>query len=76
VFAVLRTSLEGDQQILTMTNVRSKPAELDIDFMEIGFQETRCRDLLSTREFDLSSGKLSLNLKPYEIIWLKGLTVY
>jgi glucosylglycerate phosphorylase len=71
VFAVLRTSPEGSQMILAITNVTSKPVSFEIDLAEIGFTGTLCQDLISNKEFNLSSGILALTFEPYDIVWLK-----
>lgn len=71
VFSVLRTSPEGDQHILTMTNVTSWVTTLEISLSEIGIQETRWYDLVSEQEWKAEEKKLSITLQPYDVIWLK-----
>jgi sucrose phosphorylase len=71
VFSVMRTSPEGDQQILAITNVSDSAVDIEISLTEAGFIGTRFRDLISKNEFAKSSGKIDLRLEPYDIVWLK-----
>jgi len=68
---VLRTSPEGDERILTMTNVADKKVELEISLSDIGIEANHWVDLINEREYDTSSGKLSVNLAPYDVVWMK-----
>jgi sucrose phosphorylase len=70
IFIVLRTSPEGDQHILTMTNVTSRASEIQISLSELNIKETRWYDLLGEKEWAAESNKISLTLQPYDIIWL------
>jgi sucrose phosphorylase len=67
----MRTSPEGDQQILAITNVSDSAVDIEISLTEAGFIGTRFRDLISKNEFAKSSGKIDLRLEPYDIVWLK-----
>ncbi len=71
VFTVLRTSPEGDQHILAMTNVTSRECRMEIPLLELNIGETRWYDLLSEKEWIAENKKLSLAFKPYDVIWLK-----
>ena len=71
IFTVLRTSPEGDERILTMTNVADKKVELEISLSDIGIEANHWVDLINEREYDTSSGKLSVNLAPYDVVWMK-----
>jgi sucrose phosphorylase len=73
VFVVLRTSPEGDERILTMTNVTPRKSCVEIPVSECGTQETRWMDLLRENEWIAEEGKLKVTLEPYDIIWLKPL---
>lgn len=72
VFTVLRTSPEGDENILTMTNVANKQIDLEISLSEVGVKATQWFDLVNEREYDAASGKLSVTLEPYDVVWVKG----
>jgi hypothetical protein len=71
IFTVLRTSPEGDERILTMTNVADKKVELEISLSDIGIEANHWVDLINEREYDTAPGKLSVNLSPYDLVWLK-----
>ena len=71
VFTVFRTSPEGDQHILTMTNVTSRECSMEIPLSELNIGETRWYDLLSEKEWIAENKNLSLTFKPYDVIWLK-----
>lgn len=72
VFTVLRTSPEGDEHILTMTNVANKKIDLEISLSEAGVEATHWFDLVNEREHEAASGTVSVNLEPYDVVWLKG----
>ena len=72
VFTVLRTSTEGDEHILTMTNGANKKLDLEIPLSEFGVKISQWVDLVSEREHEAASGKLSLTLEPYDVVWLRG----
>jgi sucrose phosphorylase len=71
VFTILRVSPEGDQHILTMTNVTSKVSNIEILLSELGIEEGRWYDLVSEKEWTAENKKLSVTLQPYDVIWLK-----
>jgi len=71
VFTVFRTSPEGDQHILTMTNVTSRECSMELPLLELNMEETRWHDLLSEKEWIAKNKKMSLTFKPYDVIWLK-----
>ncbi len=73
VFAVLRTSPEGDEHILTMTNVTDRASRIEIPLSELNVQETRWYDLIGEKEWIVENEKLSVTLEPYDVVWLKPL---
>jgi glycosidase len=72
VFSVLRTSPEEDEHILTMTNVANKKIDLEISLSEVGVKATQWFDLVNEIEYRAVSGKLSVDLEPYDVVWLKA----
>ena len=72
VFTVLRTSPEGDEHILTVTNVADKKIDLEISLSEIGVEATQWFDLVNEREYEVTSGKLSVTLHRYDVVWAKA----
>lgn len=71
VFTVLRTSPEGDQHILTMTNVTKRTVQIEISLSDLNIQETRWYDVLAEKDWIAKKNKISVTLEPYDIIWLK-----
>jgi len=71
IFIVLRTSPEGDQHILAMTNVTSRECSVEIPLLELKIGETRWYDLLSEKEWRTKNKRLSITLQPYDVVWLK-----
>ncbi len=68
VFALLRTSPQGDEQVLALTNVSSGP--VTVDLKDVALDGARAfRDVLSGRR--VSAGE-ALHLEPYEVLWLKA----
>jgi sucrose phosphorylase len=71
VFAVLRTSPEGDQHILALTNVASKASQVAVSLADLGIEECHWQDLISRRAFKVESGTLKIAVVPYDVVWLK-----
>jgi sucrose phosphorylase len=76
VFVVLRTSPEGDQHVLTMTNVTGRVSNVDIPLSELGVAEIGWHDLIGKTEWTAEAGKLSITLQPHDIVWLKPLSEF
>jgi sucrose phosphorylase len=74
VFTVFRTSPEGDQHILAMTNVTNDECTTEIPLFELSVKETHWFDLVSEKEWKAQNEKLSIALQPYDVIWLKPLS--
>ena len=71
VFTVFRTSPEGDQHILAMTNVTNNKCTIEIPLSELTVEETRWFDLVNKKEWKAENSKLSITLQPYDVVWLK-----
>ncbi|HUV83149.1 MAG TPA: alpha-amylase family glycosyl hydrolase [archaeon] len=71
VFAVLRTSPEMDQHILTITNVTGKECRIEIPMSDIGSSESRWYDLIERKAWLAEDQKLCITLQPYDVIWLQ-----
>jgi len=71
VFTVLRTSPEMDQHILTITNVTSRESQIEISLSEINSSESRWYDLIEGKSLSTENQKLTIILRPYDIIWLQ-----
>jgi len=71
VFTVLRTSPEGDEHILAMTNVANRVSEIQVPLDEVGIQDTGWYDLIHGREWSAEDSRLRIRLEPYDVFWLK-----
>ena len=70
IFAVLRTTPEGDRRVLAMVNVSSRPVKLDIPLAGLGMTDEFWFDLVSEMEWAADKGVLHLSFLPYDVIWL------
>ena len=74
VFTVCRTSPEGDEHVLTMTNVTNEECTIEIPLSELALEETRWYDLVSEKEWKTENNKFPISLQPYDVIWLKPMS--
>jgi sucrose phosphorylase len=72
VFSVLRISPEGNERILTITNVTGKKCDLEIKTSQLGNEYKKWYDLINKKEHILENKSLSLTLQPYDVVWLKA----
>lgn len=71
VFALLRTSLDGKIQTLCLHNASPENIKISIDLKSLSMDVVNSlTDLISRRLFAVSAGKLTLQIAPYEILWL------
>lgn len=71
-FVVFRTSPEGDDHILALTNVTGKGLQLDISLQELGIDEGLWVDLIGEKHLEADGGsRLHVVLRPYDVVWLK-----
>jgi sucrose phosphorylase len=70
VFAVLRTSPEGDEHILTLTNVANRVTQVQATLSELGIAEAHWYDLYGKRGWMAKDQKLEVLLQPYDVVWL------
>jgi len=73
VFAVLRTPTLREGVVLAITNICNGNVSLDIPFELI--KSYFWVDLFSKSNYKVDQGFLSINLEPYEVLWLKSLDV-
>ena len=71
IFAVLRESPEGDEHILSLTNVVNRTCEIEIPLDEVGIRDTRWYDLIRGSEWSADAENLPIRLEPYDFLWLK-----
>ncbi len=72
VFTVLRASPEGDEHILTITNVTDSVCTVEIPLSELNLEQTRWHDLLGEKEWAVDNEKLTIDLQPFNVVWLKA----
>lgn len=70
VFAVLRTSPQGDQHILTLTSVSREATALNIDPGAAGIESGQWVDLIAGGEVAVTDEGLKVSLAPYQVMWL------
>jgi sucrose phosphorylase len=70
VFAVLRISPEGDRRVLALTNVTGEVVHIDVPTAELSVPDTNWYDLVSGEHLSASGEVLSVELGPYDVVWL------
>ena len=71
LFAVLRTSTDGKETILAVTNITNKRQSLEFDAKGAGISKRKWRDVLTGKEHVTSKGRLTIGLSPFDVVWLK-----
>lgn len=70
VFAVARSSPDGAEAVLALTNVTAARVTLAIPAADLGGRGDAWKDLLSQRVFRASGDALRVSLNPYDVAWL------
>lgn len=70
-FAVVRISPEGDDLILTLTNVTGRKIRLKVPLADVGTDAGVWLDLVSETQREACGGALEIPLEPYQVAWLK-----
>lgn len=70
VFGVLRTSPDGGQTVVALTNVSARPQLVALAGRELGGGAAAWRDLLTSRVIPGAGSGLEATLRPYEVLWL------
>jgi sucrose phosphorylase len=73
VFAVLRTSPEGDGHALAITNVTGDRLDLEVPLAELGLDDTVWYDHIADERLSGGAHTLRLELGPYDVTWLQPL---
>ena len=70
-FGLLRTATDGRQHLLALNNLTAQSALLTLNLTEFDLNEfSEWHDLLSDQASPIQAGKLTLNLTPYQTVWL------
>jgi len=72
LFSLLRTSIDGKENILTITNVTNKNQHFEFDTKGVGLTTKSWRDVLSGKTFASPGAKLSFSIGPFDVLWLKA----
>jgi len=72
IFALLRTSLDQQERVLALHNVAAETVNLSIDLSKYNIdQSSSVRDIVSGEVILLNDQQLKIELKPYQVSWLK-----
>jgi len=72
VFTVLRSTVDGAEHILSLINVTSRAQSFKIRQPEICGLTKKWIDIISKNSYSCINGEISIEMKPYQIIWLKA----
>ena len=72
LFTVVRTSVDGKETIVAITNITDKNQSFEFDSGGFDIKAGSWRDVLSDKSFESQGGRLSLDMEPYEVLWLKA----
>ncbi len=71
LFSILRTSVDGKEQILAITNITEHGQRFEFNTREYELISDHWKDVLSEKSFSSEKGKLSIDMEPYGVLWLK-----
>jgi sucrose phosphorylase len=71
IFAVLRTSPDKDQHILSLINISDDEIQVTIPMKTVNIFKQKWYDLISQNMYSFKDNSISLTLKPYDVVWLK-----
>lgn len=73
LFTVLRRAQDGSQSILAIHNVANKDVTLEVDLSQIGMKNlSELTDLFSNKKHQVKTNKLTIELSPYDVLWLSS----
>jgi sucrose phosphorylase len=73
VFALVRTNKDNEEEkVVVLVNVANEEQTIELSAENYGLTNETFTDLVSSREYTLANGKLSLTLQAYDALWLKG----
>ena len=71
IFVLLRTSPDGKEKVLALTNVSTKVCRLEVPLADLDADDIHWYDIVSGVEWMSDEGMLYINMNPYDIIWLE-----
>ena len=72
IFSILRTSVDGNERILALTNVTNQDQIVRISNKQLDVNITHWIDLIDNQNYTFQDNELQLNIEPYGICWLKA----
>ena len=73
VFAFVRISPDGAERVLCLHNVSSRKQKITLSVGKKGFLEHgMLRDLLGQSRVEINQGILTLEMEPFQVMWLKA----
>jgi glucosylglycerate phosphorylase len=72
LFTLMRTSVDGKEHIVAITNITDKKQFVGFDTRSVGIKAGSWCDVLSNKSFKSHQGRLSFDMEPYEVLWLKA----
>ena len=70
-FSLLRVSPEDDEHILCVTNITPRKCVIEIFPDDLGIHSSHWYDIVNKIGWKSDRGKLTINLAPYDVVWLK-----
>lgn len=71
-FSLQRISNNESEMIISLTNVSKDKVSLTLDCHQLGISEEKVVDLVTDETFKAGENKINIELKPYQIMWLKS----
>jgi len=71
LFSILRISVDGKEKILALTNITEKDLKFEFNTRDLKLDAKQWKDVLSEKSFLPENGILSIDMEPYEVLWLK-----
>jgi sucrose phosphorylase len=71
IFAVLRTSPNKNQHILSLINATDDEIQVTIPMKTVNIFKQEWYDLISQDMYSFKDNNISLTLKPYDVVWLE-----
>lgn len=72
LFTVFRSSVDGQEHILAITNITPQKQNLKISSKQIGLSINTWNDILNNKEYEFSNNELYIEIEPYGLMWLKA----
>ena len=71
VFSVMRIAVDQKSAVLAVVNIVNATIEIDIKKEHISCKCVDTFDLIAGKSYKFEQDKISLNVDPYQVIWLK-----